>query len=135
MTMSALEKLREMQKRPAPELIIHMVDSGKGPVTAHALQQALAWDDYLESQARRIYGAAGMGDIAAARALLERIQRGELTDGFRLRDIYRKHWAQLSTKEAAERAVKSLLQRHYLILEVNSLSGNYGDRYWINPKI
>ncbi len=55
---------------PALALINHMVDVGDGPVGHEALLRALALATYLESHARRIYGAGSEAEAAAAKAIL-----------------------------------------------------------------
>src|SRR5262249_14356801 len=43
---------------PALALITHFADSGEGPVTQTSLLKALAFAEYLESHAHRIYGSS-----------------------------------------------------------------------------
>lgn len=49
-------------------LIIHLADSGTGPVSEEAMLKAVAWGDYLETHAFRAYGAISHPEVAAAKA-------------------------------------------------------------------
>jgi hypothetical protein len=59
--------------------------------------RAYAWCEYLRSHAVRIYSP--MLDTAEKRAaiLLERIHRGDVDDGVKTRDIWRRGWSRLGT--------------------------------------
>jgi putative DNA primase/helicase len=55
---------------PALALITHFADSRDGPVTQTSLLKALAFAEYLESHAHRIYGSSYEGELAAGKAIL-----------------------------------------------------------------
>lgn len=74
---------------PSLALLIHLADGRSGPVGMEPLQKAIRWGEYLESHAYRIYSTATEADVAAAQELARRIVRGDLKDGFALRDVYR----------------------------------------------
>jgi putative DNA primase/helicase len=93
---------------PALALLIHLTEQNTGAVSLPALSKALLWADYLEAHARRIYAAILRPDTAAARELAKHLQRGDLPAQFRLREIYRKGWTALNTKEDAEAATEIL---------------------------
>jgi putative DNA primase/helicase len=73
---SHLAKYRSLV--PSLALLIHLADVGAGPIGEHALHQACAWSEYLESHARRVYVPALSPVGAAARALADRIMQGDL---------------------------------------------------------
>src|SRR5215204_1778044 len=50
-----------------------------------------------KTHARRLYSSAENPAMEGARALLERIRKGEVNDGDSTRSVYRRHWAKLST--------------------------------------
>ena len=81
---------------PALALINHLADGGKGAVGQPALHKAIAFSVYLESHARRIYGAADVIEVTAAKAILAHIRQGELKDGFTARDVHRHGWSKLT---------------------------------------
>lgn len=78
---------------PALALIAHLLDIGHGPVTKHAMLQAAGWCEYLESHARRLYGAAVAPEATAARLLAAKLS--DLPDPFTARDAYIRRWSGL----------------------------------------
>lgn len=107
-----LSKYRKLV--PALALLIHLADRGTGHVTRAALDRALLWAVYLEQHARRIYSAVLRPDAAAARELGKHLQRGELGARFTLREVYRRGWAGLSSKEDAEGATEILCDANWI---------------------
>ncbi len=93
---------------PALALLIHLADRDTGSVSLDALNKALLWAEYLEAHARRIYSAVLRPDTAAARELAKHLQRGDISERFSLREIYRKGWAGLASKEDAQAATEIL---------------------------
>jgi len=73
---------------PALALINHLADGGSGPISDTALERALAFASYLETHAKRVYGAANESETIAAKAILEHIRKGDLQDGFTIRDVH-----------------------------------------------
>lgn len=132
-----LTKYRKLMSSLA--LIFHLINiaSGKasGPVTLECVERAACWCDYLESHARRIYDGALDSSCQAARNLARRIQDGELVSPFDLRDVYRKQWTLLKTKEEAEIACYLLSEAGW-IREQQIISGGKAKTvYLTNPKI
>jgi putative DNA primase/helicase len=130
---SHLAKYRSLV--PSLALLIHLVDGAPGPVSEEATRKAIAWAGYLESHARRIYGIGINSAAVSGKALAKRISKGELKDGFTLRDIYRKHWAGLSEKQAVEQAVDLLLELSWLRARDVNTGGKPKTYYDINPKL
>ena len=58
--------------------------------------RAVAFSRYLETHARRIYAAGSQNEVAAAKAILARVKRGDLTDGFTARDVHQRGWSNLA---------------------------------------
>jgi putative DNA primase/helicase len=132
---SHLAKYRSLV--PSLALICHLVDVGRGPVGIVAFERALAWAEYLESHARRVYDAVIRGDLCAARALGEHILKGDLVSPFAVRDVYRPGWAGLSSREAANAAIAVLVDLDWLRADEVSTGpagGQPGVRFHINPK-
>lgn len=71
---------------PSLALLFHLANGQSGAVCLNALQQAIAWGDYLESHAYRIYSAAVNPAKVAGSILARRILGGSVEDGFALRD-------------------------------------------------
>jgi hypothetical protein len=128
---------------PALALIFHLVDciaNGVcGPVTKEAALRAAAWCEYLESHARRCYGLLKDDGLRAAQALAAKLERGELEDGFTLRDVRRNQWRSLTTDDAIQAAFDWLEDEDWLRAEstggTGPGSGRRTTRYRINPAI
>jgi hypothetical protein len=122
---------------PALALLIHLAQRNRGTVSSDALNKALLWADYLEAHARRIYSAVLHSDTTAARELAKHLQRGDLPERFKLRDVYRKGWAGLSSKEDAEAATEILCDLNWIrSVEVRQTSGRPASAtFEVNPKI
>lgn len=119
-----LSKFRKLV--PALALIFHLVEGSCGPVSLDALELAIRWAQFLESHAYRVYQAMRDGDPAGAETLNERL-KNSLPNPFKLRDVYLKGWAGLSTPEDAERAV-AYLQARGRVKVVEEPAGPKGGR-------
>jgi putative DNA primase/helicase len=130
---SHLTKYRKLI--PAVSLITHLADGREGPVALASLEAAIGWGDYLESHARRIYSCGIDPAIAHARALVQRIQSGDVTDGFTVRDVYYgRHWSMLADAAEVQLAVDELVELGWLRVEEVPTSGRPTKRHRINPK-
>ena len=122
---------------PTLALMNHLADRGEGLVSQRALLRALATAHYLESHARRVYGSASEGELAAAKAILKHIRNGDLTDGFTARDVHQKGWAHLTEREDVGAGLSLLVDLDYLALSAPS-AGVEGGRpkftYLVNPR-
>jgi hypothetical protein len=135
-----LAKYRSLM--PALALIFHVIDiadgKAQGGVTVKSAEKAAAWCDYLESHARRIYGTVLNIGFQAASILARKIEQGKLEDFFTVRDIYRKGWGILGSKDNAEAACEELVKSGWLreIFTPLSSGGQKGKiQYQINPKV
>lgn len=109
---SHLAKYRSLM--PSIALILYVVEAlSKAQlivsVSAEAASQAVAWCHYLETHAKRLYSSAKDPAMEAARALLDRIKKGDLQDGFATRDVYRKQWSYLNSSELVHQGTKILV--------------------------
>jgi hypothetical protein len=93
---------------PSLALLIHLADGGSGDVPESALQRAIQWGDYLESHARRMYSASLGHHLETARALVERLKNGELTNGFTARELKRKGWAGMTETMDVDNALEEV---------------------------
>jgi putative DNA primase/helicase len=129
---SHLAKYRKLI--PGLALILHLADGGTGPVTEQATLQALAWGDYLESHAKRAYGSVSQPETAAAKAILQRIRKGDLTDGFSTRDVLRPNWSMLDDRDQVADALRLLVDYGWLREERdNETGGRPATTYHVNP--
>ena len=121
---------------PAIALVCALAD-GEVRVSNTSVGRALAWSEYLESHAMRIYGA-GLRPIATgAKAVLGKIRDKSIKDGFKPADIYLKGWSYLGTPKETHEALNLLVDLKYLF-RVEQPAGDRGGRpsvsYVINPR-
>jgi hypothetical protein len=123
---------------PALALINAIADADEGAVSQRSLLRALAFAEYLESHARRIYASGTEGETAAAGAIVKHIKSGELDDGFTARDILRHGWAHLTDRNEIEAGLISLCELDYIAAQApdaRPLGGRPKVTYTINPMV
>jgi uncharacterized protein DUF3987 len=123
---------------PALALITHIADRADGPVTQESLLKALAFAEYLETHARRLYGSQHEAELAAGKAILAHIRAGDLTDGFTCRDVQRHGWSNLSDQGHIRLGLNFLDDLDYLasaIAPVTKRGGRPKVTYAINPAV
>jgi putative DNA primase/helicase len=129
---SHLAKYRKLV--PALALLCHLAEGGTGPVTEEALLRACAWDEYLQTHARRLYACATQAETQAAHALAARILAGAVADGFTPREVYRNGWSGLGQEETLQ-AVAVLEDHDWLRTERVITGGRPSLRCLINPRL
>lgn len=130
---SHLAKYRKLV--PSLALINHFADGGRGPVNERALLRAVAAAvDYLEPHARRAYASGAASAVDAAKAILSRIRRGDLADGFTGRDLHRRGWTGLSDHEAVTAGLDLLTDYQWLDRRDVETGGRPSTVYFINPR-
>lgn len=114
---------------PGLALVCALVDSPScEAVDAVAARRAVRWASYLESHAKRIYiGSTCSSATAAAIRLLSAMQGGDLPVPLTGRDIQRKKWSGLTSREEIAAALGVLLRRGLIISE--RLEGKAAPRY------
>lgn len=108
---------------PGLALLLHLADGGTGPVTLRPTLQALAWGEYLETHALRCYGSGMAYEVMAAKAVLKRLERGDLKTPFTSRDVWRPQWRHLPDKEAAHAGLSLLVDYGWLRRIVDNATG------------
>jgi Protein of unknown function (DUF3987) len=129
---SHLAKYRKLV--PALALINHLADGGAGPIGAKALGRALAFANYLETHARRAYGAGLMNEAATAKLILSRIRSGDLTGGFTARDVQRKQWSGLTENDTIKAGLDLLADLDWIEAQEAGTGGRPSVKYAINPR-
>jgi hypothetical protein len=123
---------------PALSLIDHLVEGRAGAVGCDSLDRALAAVEYVETHAKRVYGAAEVVDIIAAEAIVAHIRKGDLEDGFTARDVHRHEWSRLTDIDHVRRGLDLLVEFDHIAVE-SSEKTRHGGRpkasYRINPVI
>ena len=97
---------------PSLALIIHAVDSSPGgSIGIQSANKALAWCEYLESHARRVYALVD-GPIGSAKALEKRLR--EMPNPFRIGAINNRNWHGLTTTDQVHEALDKLCEHGHI---------------------
>jgi hypothetical protein len=133
-----LAKYRSLM--PSLALLFQLVDfvdgTGERGVVGHeATLRAAAWCEYLRTHAERLYSSAQNPAMEAARALLERMRKGEVKDGSTVREIYRKQWAKLSSSETVNAAAEVLEEFGWLRVETLKTEGRSTTEVHLHPTL
>lgn len=129
---SHLAKYRKLV--PGLALILHLASGGTGAVSEHATLQALAWAEYLETHARRAYASVTTAELLAAKAIIQRLRKGDLPRTFGSKDVWRKGWAMLSDREQVADALQLLVDLDWLSVTRQETAGRTATVYEANPK-
>jgi hypothetical protein len=129
---SHLAKYRSLL--PSIALLYHLTDGTPGPVTPQAVAAAEAWCAYLEEHARRVYWSARAPELRAARELERRLRRGDITEPFTARDVYRNEWRALD-RETVDRALDYLETLGRLRSEVLESGGRPKTVWYVHPAV
>jgi hypothetical protein len=133
---SHLAKYRSLV--PSLALLTHLADGYAGPVGEASTLVAIAWAQYLETHARRLYSTVTGYDAVPGHALAKRIRSGDVQEGFSVRDVYPNGWANLASKEDVQGAVSLLEDLGWIrpeLVKPSPQGGRPTTRYRINPKI
>jgi putative DNA primase/helicase len=135
---SHLAKYRSLM--PSLALIFQLIEfvdgtAEGGTVGLRPALQAAAWCEYLETHATRLYSSAENPAMEGARTLLDRIRKGDVSDGNSTRSVYRKHWAKLSTPEEVSSACAVLEEFGWLRIEVAKTSGRSTTKLRVHPAL
>jgi Protein of unknown function (DUF3987) len=123
---------------PSLALLFELIDTEGFPVSVGktAALRAVAWCEYLETHAGRLYASAEKPAMEGARALLGRIRKGDVKDGSSAREIYRgRHWSKLSTPEEVTVAVAVLEDYGWLRIEKVETGGRPTTRIRLHPSL
>jgi putative DNA primase/helicase len=125
---------------PTLALILHLVDvvdgrAAPGPVLLDAAKLAAAWVDFLDAHARRVYAVELDPSRTAARALVKHIEDGDVYDGDTVRDIYRRGWAGLQTRELVDDALRELQRLAWLRTEARETGGREARVIRLHPEL
>lgn len=135
---SHLTKYRSLM--PSLCLIFHLVrvvdgTEQPGAVSEHSTVLAVRWCEYLESHAGRIYGAAVIPGMEAAREIIKHIRRRAIKDGASIRDLWRPQWSRLTTSEEVKAGLLVLENYDWLTIEKRETGGRPSEIIRLNPRI
>lgn len=104
-------------------------------VSSGSIEMAIAWANYLELHAKKVYQEKLSLPQKAANTLAQKIRNGAIKDGDSFRSIYRHHWTSLDTPEKLEKAVERLEECGWALTEtVNNNAGKISI-IRLNPKL
>jgi Protein of unknown function (DUF3987) len=129
---SHLSKYRKLV--PALALTNHLTDGGTGPVDEMSTLRAIRFSNYLETHASRAYAAGSEAEVAAAKAILNRIRKGDLGNGFTARDIRQRDWANLTDREQIQAGLGLLADHDWIAGDRINTGGRPKTTYRINPR-
>jgi putative DNA primase/helicase len=129
---SHLAKYRKLI--PGLALIIHLASGGNGPVTRDATLRALAWGEYLQTHAERLYASVMTPDAATARKILSKIRAGKLSKIFKIRDVYRPKWTGLTGLPEIKAGIKLLVDHDWLLENIQATGGRPTNEYRLNSR-
>src|SRR5262249_1295399 len=97
--------------------------------------KAVKLGSYLTKHAQRVYGAGREGDVASANAILFRIRRADLGNGFTARDIHQRDWSRLTDRQQVKRALTMLEDHNWIARQAvnHAEGGRPTTSYLINP--
>ena len=129
---SHLAKYRKLV--PSLALIFHLAEGNRGLVQRSALLTALAWSEYLESHARRIYGSGPASEAAAAKAIMARIHKGDLPAVFAGWQVWRPGWSGLAVREVVASGLALLVDLGHVAQTRIETDGRTATKYEVNPR-
>ena len=132
-----LGKLGTLMARLA--LIFHLVEVIGGetpsPVSLEAAELAIRWTDFFKAHARKVYANEIETGVHAAYLLVEKIEAGEVSNGQHLRDLYRRNWPGLKTKEEVCEALTVLEAHGWARLEKQETGSRPKEVIRLNPAL
>lgn len=118
---------------------VSLIVGQSGAIGLPSLKRAIAWQKVLLSHAKRAYAAVTSATMDSAKALSRHIERGALSDGFTVRDVYRHNWSLLTNTKEATDAVDVLVDQGWLRAKrderQSASDGRPTVRYYINPRV
>ena len=129
---SHLAKYRKLV--PSLALVNHLSDGHEGLIGEAALLAALTFAEYLETHARRAYGAEAASETAVANLILTRIRKCDLSDGFTARDIRRKEWSGLTDNDQIKAGLQLLADFDWIAPHTIETPGRPRTAYMVNPR-
>jgi Protein of unknown function (DUF3987) len=119
---------------PALSLIGHLADRGSGPIGETSVLRAVAFSKYLETHARRAYGAGAEAETTTAKAILMHIRKGDLAASFTARDAHKRDWSNLTDRNQLQAGLDLLVDLDWLAPEKAVTNGRPRVVYHINPR-
>ena len=129
---SHLAKYRKLV--PGLALIIHLAERKTGPIGKRSILQALAWAQYLETHAKRLYASGTNQEVTAAKAIIAKLRGGQLDRTFSSRDVWRSGWANLTDREQVGAGLQVLADFDWIGVRQVRTRGRTATQYTANPR-
>lgn len=120
---------------PSLALVLHLTVADEGPISYEALERGIAWAEFLEPHARRVFAPGISPDLTAAHAIAARIEAGDIEKSFTARDVYRRGWSGLSTRDAVVAGLKVLEDFYWVYSQKTETGGKPRYDYIVNEAI
>ncbi len=108
-----------------------------GTVSGKVLLMAIRLRDHLEAHAKRIYSFCEDQPLRCAHTIAAKIRQSQIPEGSTVRELYRKGWSGLKTKEEVSSGLKKLEALGWLRItqEEQVKGGRSSDQILLNPKL
>lgn len=121
-------------------LIFHCLENINEPnfpdeIRLSTALKAITYTEVLKSHARRVFALGENQIFALANTLLGKIKKGELSPGFKVREIMRKQWSGLKSKETVQEVVHLLVDYRYLRELKTEGDGRPTSIYFVHPSL
>lgn len=134
---SHLAKYRSLM--PSLSLLFWLLDfvtsRGRPKVSAGAAEMAVAWCEFLQEHARKIYSPTLGADVRCAHQLLKKVKSGAVRDNDTVRAIYRKQWATLDTTDKVDDALAVLEQYGWIKIDQEPCRGGASRKIFLHPSL
>ncbi len=121
-------------------LIFHClehINDGAFPdeMTIETTLKAIAYTEVLTTHARRVFALGENQIFALAQILIGKIRKGDLEQGFTIREVMRKQWSGLRQKDTVQDVIGLLLDYGYLLELPTSGEGRPTVKYSFHPSL
>jgi hypothetical protein len=104
-------------------------------ITLETALKAIAYTEVLTTHARRVFALGENQIFALAQILIGKIKKGDLEQGFTIREVARKQWSGLKAKDTVQDVVGLLLDYGYLRELPASGEGRPTVKYSFHPSL
>jgi putative DNA primase/helicase len=121
-------------------LIFHCLENigaGNFPdeITLETALKAIAYTEVLTTHARRVFALGENQIFALAQILIGKIKKGDLEQGFTIREVMRKQWSGLKAKDTVQDVIGLLIDYGYLLELPTSGEGRPTVKYSFHPAL
>ncbi len=104
-------------------------------ITLATALKAIAYTEVLTTHARRVFALGENQIFALAQILIGKIKKGDLEQGFTIREVMRKQWSGLKSKETVQDVIGLLIDYGYLLELPTGGEGRPTVRYAFHPSL